>query len=76
MLEIALTIWFFIVFIPSIYLIYTSLQCFDFEKILRKGKVREFKIIMFIVSVCLAFLFASCFTDIIERIANAISQAL
>lgn len=75
MLEIALTIWFFIVFIPSIYLIYTSLQCFDYEKILRRGKVRELKILLFIVSVCLAFLFADCFTSIIERIANVISNA-
>ncbi|MCI5939569.1 MAG: DUF1146 family protein [Bacilli bacterium] len=70
MLDIVLTIWFFIVLIPSIYLLYTSLQCFDYEKILKKGKVRELKIVLFIVSVGFAFLFANCFVSIIERIAK------
>lgn len=74
MLDTVLTIWFFVVLIPSIYLIYTSLQCFDYEKILRKGKTRELKIIMFIVSVALAFLFSQCFVTIIERIAKIIIE--
>lgn len=70
MLEIALTIWFFVIFIPTTYLVYVSLQCFDYEKILRKNKVKELKIILFIISVVLAFLFAQCFITIIEKIAN------
>ena len=70
MLETALTIWFFVVLIPTTYLTYTCLQCFDHEKILRKGKVRELKIILFLISVAISFLFAQCFITIIERIAN------
>ena len=70
MLETALTIWFFVVLIPTTYLTYTCLQCFDYEKILRKGKVRELKIILFLISVAISFLFAHCFITIIERIAN------
>lgn len=70
MLEVALTIWFFIILIPTTYLVYVSLQCFDYEKILRKNKVKELKIILFIVSVVLGFLFAQCFVTIIEKIAN------
>jgi uncharacterized membrane protein YwzB len=72
MYDIAITIWFFIVLIPTIYLIYTSLQCFDYEKILRRGKTRELKILLFIISVALAFLFAQCFVTIVERIAKII----
>lgn len=71
-LDIALTIWFFIVFIPTTYLMYTSLQCFDYEKILRKNKTRELKIVLFLISVAVAFLFAQCFVTIIEKIANII----
>lgn len=72
MYDIAITIWFFIVLIPTTYLIYTSLQCFDYEKILRRGKTRELKILLFIISVALAFLFAQCFVTIVERIAKII----
>lgn len=74
MLDTVLTIWFFVILIPSVYLIYTSLQCFDYEKILKRNKVRELKIILFIISVCLGFLFAQCFVTIIERIANIIQK--
>lgn len=70
MLETALTIWFFIIFIPTTYLIYISLQCFDYEKILRNGKVKELKIILFIISVVLSFLFSECFVTIIEKTNN------
>lgn len=72
MLDIALTIWFFVILIPSIYLSYTCLQCFDYEKILRKGKTRELKIVLFLVSIAISFCFAQCFVTIIERIANII----
>ena len=71
-LDIALTIWFFVILIPTTYLTYTCLQCFDYEKILRKGKTRELKIILFLISVAISFLFAQCFVTIIEKIANII----
>lgn len=71
-LNIALTIWFFVILIPTVYLMYISLQCFDYEKILRKNKTRELKIVLFLVSVAVGFLFAQCFVTIIERIANII----
>lgn len=64
------SIWFFIIFIPGIYLTYTSLQCFDFAKLLRNGKVKDFKIIYFMLSVIIAFLFAKAFTEVIERITG------
>ena len=66
--EIIISIWFIVIFIPAIYVVYTCLQCFDYEKILKKGKVKEFKILYFIVCVGIAFLFASAFTSLIERI--------
>jgi uncharacterized membrane protein YwzB len=53
---------------------YISLQCFDYEKILRRGKTRELKIVLFLISVAVAFLFAQCFITIIERIANIIPK--
>ena len=74
MLDTILTIWFFVILIPSVYLIFISLQCFDYEKILKRNKVRELKIILFIVSVALGYLFAQCFVTIIERIANIIQK--
>ncbi len=72
MLDIALTIWFFIILIPCIYLSYTCLQCFDYEKILRRGKTRELKIVLFLISVAISFCFSQCFVTIIERIAKII----
>ena len=47
MTETIITIWFFIALIPSTYLIYLCLQCFDYEKILRKGQTKQLKILMF-----------------------------
>ncbi len=74
MLDVILTIWFFIILIPTIYLMYVSLQCFDYEKILRRGKVKELKIVLFIVSVGFAFLFSQCFITIIERIVEIVQK--
>lgn len=68
MKEIAISIWFFVIFIPMIYLCYQSLQSLDYEKIVRRGKGREYKILILILSVVLAFLFASAFTTVLERI--------
>lgn len=70
--EVIISIWFIVIFIPAIYVIYNCLQCFDFEKILKRGKTREFKIVYLIVCIALAFLFASAFTEVIERIYQII----
>lgn len=72
MADIIISIWFFIIFIPSIYIAYNSLQCFDYEKILKKGKDREFKIVYFMVCVSIAFLVASAFTELIQRVYDMV----
>ena len=41
MTDTIITIWFFIALIPSTYLIYLCLQCFDYEKLLRKNQTKE-----------------------------------
>ncbi len=76
MSDIAITIWFFIILFPVTYLSYISLQCFDYEKILRKNKTRELKIVLFLISVCIGFLFSQCFVTIIERLYVAISKVV
>ena len=72
MTDTILTIWFFIFLIPSTYLIYLCLQCFDYEKILRRGQTKQLKILLFIISVGFGFLFSECFVSIIERISKII----
>lgn len=64
------TIWFFVTFLPMIYLVYNLLKIFDYSKILLKGRVGELKVLLIIVSIGIAFLFASAFVTTIERIAN------
>lgn len=73
MTDTIITIWFFIALIPSTYLIYLCLQCFDYEKLLRRGQTKQLKILLFIVSVGFGFLFSQCFVTIIERIAKIIN---
>lgn len=73
MSELIITIWFFIIFIPVTYLVYLCLQCFDYAKILRKGQTKQLKILLFIISVVLGFLFADCFVTIIEKIFKIIN---
>ncbi len=68
MTNIILSIWFFVVFIPAIYLFYQCLSCLDFEKFVRRGKAREYKILVLLMSFILASLFALAFVEIIERI--------
>lgn len=70
--DIIISLWFFVIFIPSIYVVYNLLQCFDYEKILKKNKERDFKILYFIVCIIIAFLFASAFTEVLERLYNII----
>ena len=64
------TLWFFITFLPMVYLVYTLLKIFDYSKIILKGRVGELKALLLIISIGIAFLFASAFVEVIERIAN------
>jgi uncharacterized membrane protein YwzB len=64
------TIWFFIVFIPMVYLCYRLLMCFDYQKILRRDQVRELKMLMLVVSIGLAYLFAEAFIEVINRFSS------
>ena len=64
------TLWFFLTFLPMVYLVYTLLKIFDYSKILLKGRVGELKALLLIISIGIAFLFASAFVEVIQRIAN------
>ena len=64
------TLWFFLTFIPMVYLVYTLLKIFDYSKILLRGRTGELKALLIIISIGIAFLFASAFVEVIERIAN------
>ena len=64
------TLWFFITFLPMVYLVYTLLKIFDYSKILLRGRAGELKALLLIISIGIAFLFASAFVEVIERIAN------
>lgn len=59
---------FFIIFFPLIYLNYQCLKAFDYQKILRRDKVTELKILMVVVSVGFAFLVAFAFVSVLEHI--------
>jgi len=61
---------FFIIFIPTIYICYNLLKAFDYEKIIRRGQIGQLKALMFIVSVGIAFLFASAFVEVFERLSK------
>lgn len=63
-------IWFFIVFIPMIYVCYMLLMCFDYQKILRRNKVGDLKALMIIISVGIAYLFASAFIEVVNRMIS------
>ena len=69
-----ITIWFFIIFIPGIYLFYKCLQCFDYEKILKRGQIASFKIVYMLVCIILSYLFAKAFTYVFELIYNFLSN--
>ena len=72
MFDVYSAIWFFVIFIPSIYLFYKSLQCFDYEKYIKAGRAREFKIVYVLICIILAFLFALAFTTVLEKIYSFI----
>ncbi len=64
------TIWFFIIFIPMIYAVYNLFKIFDYEKVLRKGKIEQLKILLAIISTGISFLFAISIVEVIERISK------
>ena len=64
------TLWFFLTFLPMVYLVYTLLKIFDYSKILLRGRAGELKALLLIISIGIAFLFASAFVEVVERIAN------
>lgn len=74
MADTIITIWFFALFIPGIYLFYKLMQCFDFEKILKRGQTTSFRILYTLVSIILSFLFAFAFTSVLERIYQFFSN--
>lgn len=63
------SIWFFIIFIPMTYLCYVLLMCFDFEKILRRNKTKDLRMLMIIISVGLAYIFTEAFLAVINHFA-------
>ena len=63
------TITYFIIFFPMVYIIYNSLKAFDYAKVLRRGKIGELKVLLFVIAVSLGFLFALAILEVIERIA-------
>lgn len=74
MIDLIITIWFFVLFIPGIYVAYTAMQSINWEKIMKRGKTREFKILYIAMSVILSFLFATAFCEVIQRISDAINS--
>ena len=67
-------VWFFIIFIPGVYLFYKCLQCFDYEKILKKGQTNTFRIAYFLICIILSFLLSSAFVGVIEKIYEFINN--
>lgn len=67
-------IWFFVIFVPGIYLVYQCMQCFDYEKILKHNQTWKFKIIYTIICIIIAFLFALCFSTVIDKIYQFIQN--
>lgn len=47
------------VYIISVVLAMIGLSCFQFEKCIKKGKIREFYIFYIVASIALGYLFAS-----------------
>lgn len=62
------TMLFFTCFLPMIYAFYQCLTAFDYEKILRRGKVRELKFILLIVSIGASYLFAEAVVAVVRYI--------
>lgn len=64
-----LVMWFFILFIPMVYLVYNLFTIFNYEKILRANKVPQLKLLLMIISVGISYLFAESIIAVIEKIS-------
>ncbi|MDD3191338.1 MAG: DUF1146 family protein [Bacilli bacterium] len=62
------TMLFFTCFLPMIYAFYQCLTAFDYEKVLRRGKVRELKFILLIISIGFSYLFAEAVVGVVQYI--------
>lgn len=66
---------YFIIMIPGIFLFYYLLQSFNYEKILKAGKVKEFRILYILICVILASLLAWSVVEAIARLTQIFSGA-
>jgi len=64
------TIIYFMIFFPMIYVIYNCLKAFDYAKILRRGKIGELKVILFVLSVALSYLLSNAVISVIDRLTD------
>lgn len=64
--------WFLMLFLPLCVITFRALMAVDYSKIFYKGRVWEIRFLFLIVSIGLAYLFASAFIKIIEVIQNLI----
>ncbi len=65
-----LVMWFFILFIPMVYVIYNLLTIFDYEKFLRANKVPQLKVLLFIISIGISYLFTESIISVLEKIST------
>lgn len=65
-----LVMWFFILFIPMVYVVYNLLTIFDYEKFLRANKVPQLKVLLFIISIGISYLFTESIISVLEKIST------
>lgn len=65
-----LVMWFFILFIPMVYVVYNLLTIFDYEKFLRANKVPQLKVLLFIISIGISYLFTESIISVLDKIST------
>ncbi len=65
-----LVMWFFILFIPMVYVVYNLLTIFDYEKFLRANKVPQLKVLLLIISIGISYLFTESIISVLEKIST------
>lgn len=70
--QITITLYIVVFLVVSV-LTYHSLTAFDFEKILRRNKVRELYFLLYLASFIVGFLAAEAITTLLERIVTFIT---
>lgn len=68
-----ISIVYLVLFIPGIFLFYYLLQCFDYEKIIKRGKSGYFKALYILVCIVLSFLVASAVVTLMNYVSNFFS---